>query len=74
RGACWIDDAGRWDAPAQPVDAVDPTGAGDAFDAGLLVAWLGGADPGECLRAGCVAGAAAVRHNGARPPTAVSPR
>jgi sugar/nucleoside kinase (ribokinase family) len=74
RGACWIDDAGRWNAPAQQVDAVDPTGAGDAFDAGLLVAWLGGADPAECLRAGCVAGAAAVGHNGARPPTAVSRR
>jgi sugar/nucleoside kinase (ribokinase family) len=74
RGARWIDDAGRWHAPAQPADVVDPTGAGDAFDAGLLVAWLGGADPDESLRAGCVAGAAAVRHNGARPPTAVSPR
>ncbi|GAA3075342.1 sugar kinase [Pseudonocardia yunnanensis] len=74
RGASWIDVAGRWRAPAQPVDAVDPTGAGDAFDAGLLVAWLGGADPAESLRAGCVAGAAAVRHNGARPPTAVSRR
>ncbi|WP_433299168.1 carbohydrate kinase family protein [Pseudonocardia sp. CA-142604] len=74
RGARWIDDDGRWHAPAQQVDAVDPTGAGDAFDAGLLVAWLGSADPAESLRAGCVAGAAAVRHNGARPPTAVSPR
>jgi sugar/nucleoside kinase (ribokinase family) len=74
RGARWVDGAGRWHAPAQPVDVVDPTGAGDAFDAGLLVAWLGGADPGESLRAGCVAGAAAVRHNGARPPTAVSRR
>jgi sugar/nucleoside kinase (ribokinase family) len=74
RGARWIDDTGRWHAPALPVDVVDPTGAGDAFDAGLLVAWLGGADPGESLRAGCVAGAAAVRHHGARPPTAVSPR
>jgi sugar/nucleoside kinase (ribokinase family) len=74
RGARWIDDAGRWHAAAELVDAVDPTGAGDAFDAGLLVAWLAGADPAESLRAGCVAGAAAVRHDGARPPTAVSPR
>lgn len=73
RGARWIDDTGRWHALAEPVDAVDPTGAGDAFDAGLLVAWLAGAGPGESLRAGCVAGAAAVRHGGARPVT-VSPR
>jgi sugar/nucleoside kinase (ribokinase family) len=74
RGARWIDDAGRWDAAAQPVDVVDPTGAGDAFDAGLLVAWLGGTDQGGSLRAGCAAGAAAVRRRGARPPTVVSPR
>jgi sugar/nucleoside kinase (ribokinase family) len=73
RGARWTDDTGRWHARAHQVDAVDPTGAGDAFDAGLLVAWLGGAGPAESLRAGCAAAAAAVRHSGARPP-AVSPR
>lgn len=48
--------------------AVDPTGAGDAFTAGLLAALLGGADLVEAARAGVkVAGEAVTRH-GARPP------
>jgi sugar/nucleoside kinase (ribokinase family) len=67
RGASWIDGAGRWAAPAPEVTVVDPTGAGDAFDAGLLVAWLGGAGPADALSAGCAAGAAAVTRLGARP-------
>jgi len=46
---------------------VDATGAGDAFDAGVLAAWLSGAAPEEALRAGCAAGARAVTRPGARP-------
>ncbi|WP_219416847.1 carbohydrate kinase family protein [Pseudonocardia nigra] len=67
RGARWVDASGTWTAAAPRVDTVDPTGAGDAFDAGVLAAWLRGAEPEEALRAGCAAGAAAVATVGARP-------
>lgn len=66
-GARWADQAVRCTAPALPVTVVDATGAGDAFDAGVLVARLRGASPSDALAAGCAAGAAAVRRLGARP-------
>ena len=66
-GARWADPTVRCHAPASPVSVVDATGAGDAFDAGLLVARLTGASPAEALAAGCAAGAAAVGRLGARP-------
>jgi ribokinase len=50
-----------------PAESVDPTGAGDAFAAGLLAAWLSGAGPEAALAAGCAAGGTAVSHLGARP-------
>lgn len=49
------------------VPALDPTGAGDAFAAGLLTAWCAGADPAAALSAGAALGAAAVQTAGARP-------
>jgi sugar/nucleoside kinase (ribokinase family) len=52
---------------AAPATVADPTGAGDAFAAGLLAAWLAGADPAEVLRAGVRLGAEAVATLGARP-------
>jgi len=67
RAARWTGSRGTWTAQPPPVEVVDPTGAGDAFDAGLLVAWLSGSDPRAALEAGCAAGAAAVGQLGARP-------
>jgi sugar/nucleoside kinase (ribokinase family) len=67
RGATWVDQHGTAHAPAVPTTVVDPTGAGDAFNAGLLAAWLGGVPPEEALRGGVRAGANAVATLGARP-------
>ncbi|WP_329386946.1 carbohydrate kinase family protein [Streptomyces sp. NBC_01351] len=53
--------------PAEPAEAVDSTGAGDAFTGGFLAARLSGADPAESARAGCRAAALAVTRLGGRP-------
>ncbi len=44
-------------ARAPPVTPIDPTGAGDCFDAGFLHMWLRGASPDECLKAANICGA-----------------
>lgn len=67
-GATWTG-PGRETATvsSEPIATADPTGAGDAFAAGLLAAWLGGAGPETALRAGARLGAHAVRAPGGRP-------
>jgi sugar/nucleoside kinase (ribokinase family) len=50
--------------PGFPVEEVDPTGAGDCFDAGFLVRWLEGAHPVEAARFANACGALAVTRKG----------
>lgn len=66
-GASWVDKDGVVSVPAAPGDCVDSTGAGDAFDAGLLAALLDGRSAEECLLAGVRLGAMAVGSVGAQP-------
>jgi sugar/nucleoside kinase (ribokinase family) len=46
---------------AMRLESVDTTGAGDAFDAGFLAAWLDGQGLRECLRWGAASGALSTR-------------
>ncbi len=66
-GAAWIDGDGIVTAPAKSVPCVDSTGAGDAFNAGFLTAWLQGASPAVALDHGAELGAKAVSRIGAQP-------
>jgi ribokinase len=72
-GATWTD--GREHVPADglPVDAVDSTGAGDAFAAGWIASSLAGATTAGALAEAIRAGATAVTLAGARPPLPVEP-
>lgn len=58
-GAC-----GTHAAPGLPARVIDTTGAGDAFNAGFLTAWLAGRPITECLTLGNQCGAVAVARIG----------
>lgn len=60
-GALGICDGQRHHGAALSVHAVDPIGAGDAFDAGFLWAWLRGADVPECIDEGNLAAGLSVQ-------------
>lgn len=67
-GALLLDRSGtRMHAPAPQVDVVDTTGAGDAFTAGLLSAWLHGDGPKRLLDEATRTAAACLGVVGARP-------
>src|SRR5215468_1878039 len=54
--------------PGPPIERIiDGTGAGDAFCAGFLPAWLDKKPPGEALASGCRLAARALSLVGARP-------
>jgi sugar/nucleoside kinase (ribokinase family) len=54
----------RFVSPALKVDAVDPVGAGDSFDAGFLHQYVRGADLPTCLASGNLAGALSTTRPG----------
>lgn len=66
-GASWYSATERVNVPAPESHETDSTGAGDAFNAGLLACWLAGGDPVEALTRGVQAGTAAAGAIGARP-------
>jgi sugar/nucleoside kinase (ribokinase family) len=67
-GAAWVTRDGTvHSVPATAATCVDTTGAGDAFNAGLLRSWLRDPDPGAALRAGTRTAAAATAVTGAWP-------
>jgi sugar/nucleoside kinase (ribokinase family) len=61
RGALYADGPKRYRATPPPVAAVDTTGAGDCFNAGLLAGLLRGLEPPAALALGCAVGAASTR-------------
>jgi ribokinase len=64
RGALWASAAGLRYFGAYPVHAVDTTGAGDAFNAGLAAALVRGEPMESAIDQGCRAGAFCVTRNG----------
>ena len=66
QGALWTNGDAQVRAPAVEVRAIDTTGAGDAFAAGLLAARMAGAEPADALGAGCALAAEAVAREGGR--------
>jgi sugar/nucleoside kinase (ribokinase family) len=57
RGCTVLTPEKRADVPAFAIQEVDPTGAGDCFDAGLLCGLLEGRPVEDCARWGAAAGA-----------------
>ncbi|MGW4437616.1 carbohydrate kinase family protein [Streptomyces sp. NPDC004596] len=67
-GALWATADGQlFHQPTAPVDPVDRTGGGDAFDAGVIAGWLNGEPPAACMRRGLDAALHVLRKVGAHP-------
>jgi sugar/nucleoside kinase (ribokinase family) len=64
RGALCVDGSRRHHAQLPPVTAVDATGAGDCFDAGLIAGLLAGLAMPQATALGCAVGALSTRAPG----------
>ena len=67
QGALLVTETAEHLQPAFPVEAVDTTAAGDAFNAGLAFALARGADPTEAIRYAAATAAVCVTRVGAQP-------
>jgi ribokinase len=67
KGAQMTDSAGTLLVPSTPVDAVDTTAAGDAFNGGLAWALAGGMALQQAVRQACLVGALSATRLGAQP-------
>ena len=66
-GALLVNRDGVWRAAAFPVEFVDASGGGDAFDAGFIYGMLNHFDVEDCLRYASALGASCVRAIGTTP-------
>jgi ribokinase len=64
KGSLWLAPGRDVHASAPRANVVDTTGAGDAFNAGFLHAWMNGRTPAQCLALGNKLGAASTRRAG----------
>lgn len=72
-GAAALHEGKELTSPAECVEVVDTTGAGDAFNAGFLSAWLSDEPLPACLRAGNALGARAISGRGGYQPSQHQP-
>jgi sugar/nucleoside kinase (ribokinase family) len=66
-GAVLVTESVRLRAGAYPVEFIDGSGGGDAFDAGYIYGLLNGMDAEGCLRIASALGASCVRAIGTTP-------
>jgi ribokinase len=67
KGAQLTDASGTVAVPSTPIDAVDTTAAGDAFNGGLAWALAGGMPLAQAMRQACLVGALSATRLGAQP-------
>jgi len=72
KGSVVVAGTETYEIPAQPVEVVDTTGAGDLYAAGFLYGYTAGKPLAECGRLGSLAAAEVISHIGARPQVPLS--